>query len=227
MLAMTCVLGLSWGCNRSERGANDLIRFTPDDCGRPDGCDFGDTVGVGGVIAVRINGIGGHPTAGIDLVSEDPDIFDASPTGNIAGSPAWEIFGAAPGVARLIAVDTDDVEVDWIDVVVRSVDSLTTINTLGDAVGPDLTDPDFDEVWAVNADTSVVFWVQPVAADGTRLMGRYVYSATFDAGILDNLDSTDVSSGRLSWSVPPGSGDYQASFDNGQDNAIDVLFEAL
>jgi len=214
------------GCNESQRGANDLIRFTPDNCGRPDGCTFDDGIGVGGLIDVRISGIGSQPTAGLDLVSDDPNVFDVMPTADIGGESAWEIFAAAPGVARLVAVDTNDAEVDYIDVVVRSVDGLIMMNTLGDAVGPDTTDLDYDEVWAVNAQTDVVFWVQPVGTNATRVMGRYVYDVELDPGILDNLNNTTVSDGRLSWSVP-GSGDYVAIFDNGQDNVINVLFQAL
>ncbi|MBT8493888.1 MAG: hypothetical protein KJO07_12620 [Deltaproteobacteria bacterium] len=222
ILALTCLAPL--GCNQSETGAAGNIRFTPNNCGRPGGCDFNDGIAVGGLIDVTIDGIGGFPTAGLDLYSDDPNVFDVVPTADVASQPAWEIVANGDGIARLYAEDGVG-DVDFIEVDVRTVAGLTLINTIGNAVGPQDGAPDYDEIWTIQGGDALVFWVYPVDDLGINMMGRFEYTVTLDPDIEDNLDNLEPESGRLAWTAPLGSGAYEATFDNG-DDFIDVLFDA-
>src|SRR5688572_25180728 len=92
-------------CNTTTDGANGLVAFTPDNCSTQDlrGCDFEDSLGVGGSSYVQIEGIDGFSTAGVDLDTDDPNVLIVEPVGDVGGRPTWEITGTGPGVARIIA----------------------------------------------------------------------------------------------------------------------------
>lgn len=213
------------GCNQSETGAEGNIRFTPTNCGRASGCAFGDGIAAGARVDVTIDGIDGFPTAGVDLVSDDTTVFDVSPTNDIGQEPAWTIDATGDGITRLVAVDGDGNDVDFIEVDVRLAETLTLDNTLGNAVGPQDGGSDADELWTVQAGDTAVFYVQPVDSVGVHMMGRYTFSVLLDDGIADNLGGDAPETGRLEWNVPFASGtDYLATFDNG-DLILDVLFE--
>ena len=213
------------GCDTSSSGAEGVLFFTPTECGRV-GCNFNDSVGVGGALLVHISPRDSTvSTVGLDLESSDESIFTIQAVPDVGGEPTWEIIGQNDGVTSLTAFDTatgDDV--DFIAVVVQELDALSSRNVLGDAVGPDLNDQDFDEVWTINADQRVSFSIDPIVGN-TIAMGRYEYTATIDAAIDDGLvDSDSLSDGHLDFSVPVG--EHAASFVDNYGHTIDLLFVA-
>ncbi len=214
------------GCNTSQTGANGNILFTPDECGIVAGCDFADSVGVGGAINVQIAGIDGFATAGVTLDSDDPSVLSIDPIGDVGGKPAWEAVGQTAGVARIVAYDTNDVEVDFVEVGVQELAGLGLDNFVGDAVGP-TSDADYDEIWQVNADQNTSFYVLPLIGDGVPTMGRYTYTATIDSVLdSDQVAGSDPVNGYLYFNVP--AGDYAVTFENDYDPslALDVLIQA-
>lgn len=211
-------------CNTSQEGAEGNILFTPDDCGRAGGCNFDDSIGVGGVINVNIAGIEGFSTAGVTLEVDDPSVLQVTPIGDVAGRPTWELYAAGPGVARVLAIDANDDQVDFIEVGVQELSGLTLENFVGDAIGPS-EDVDYDEVWTVNADQSVSFFVTPTIGAGVPTMGRYTYVATVDAALTSYIMEPErLEEGYLYFNAPAGS--YAVSFDDDAGHYIDVLIIA-
>lgn len=210
------------GCNTSTEGANGNIVFTPMNCGRL-GCDFDDSIGVGGRLEVTIEGTEGVSTAGVTLDVDDPAVLSVTSIPDVGGRPAWELQGEGAGVAEILAIDADGFELDFLQVGVQELSGLAMTNVLGDAVGPD-TDLDFDEVWTVNADEAVSFQVTPLIGDGVPTMGVYTYTATIDAGMEVGLLDDDLSQGYLYFNVPEG--DYVVSFEDDYGNFLDVLIVA-
>ncbi len=209
-------------CDTSTAGANDVLLFTPRDCGRI-GCSFNLSIGTGGLVDVQIDPIGETSTAGITLFADPDFVLDVVPvTDN--GQPTWEMLGVSPGIARLIAIDTDGIEVDFLEVVVQDADGLELLPVLGDAVGPDTSNPSYDQVWTINADQAVSFNLAQ-SIGGETMMGRFVYTATIDQEISDGLINTnDVSEGVLHFQVPVGQ--YQATFASTSGLTFDALFDA-
>jgi hypothetical protein len=227
LIAISALMLTTAACNESQSGAEGNIRFTPDKCGRGDlgGCDFEDSVGTGGVINVYIEGISGFPTAGVDLVSGDTNVFTLSPTTSTGGRPTWELTAVGAGVARIIALDSSDNEVDFLEVSVQDVTGLTLENIVGDAVGPAAGDQESDEIWTINAAQQVSFYVRPTIGANVPTMGRFTYTATLDAPISDGLTgAADVGNGYLAFSVAAGA--HIATFDNGLGVVRDFKFEA-
>ena len=219
---------LAAGCNTSQEGAEGHILFTPDECGRIGGCDFEDSIGVGGAIHVNISGIDGFSTAGVTLESNDTAVLDVTAIGDVGGRPTWEVIGTGAGVARIVAYDASDVEVDFLEVGVQELSGLILENFIGDAVGP-TSDPDFDEIWSVNADQNTSFYVVPVIGSaGVPTMGVYEYIAVVDSIMNANLlAGADLGAGYLYFNVP--ANDYAVHFENAYDAtvAIDVLISAV
>ncbi len=220
LLALAALTAVA--CDVTTQGANGNVNFTPTECGRF-ACDFDDTIGVGGTIEVQIAGVDGVTTAGATLVSDDPSLLSVRPIGDIGGRPTWELQSLAAGVARLTVLDAIDDELDFIEVPMQEVAGLITNNVLGNAVGPS-SDASFDEIWTVNADESVSFQVTPVVGIDSEVMGRYVYTATIDAGLQAGLIDDDLSEGYLYFSVP--AGEYAASFVDDYGHFIDILIIA-
>jgi len=212
------------GCNTSQTGAEGLVRFTPDACDRAGtGCDFDDGVAVGGTLDVWITGTDGTSTAGFTLRSDDPAVITVTVVDDVAGRPTWELAGTGSGVARLIAVDADGADVDFIEVAVQELDGLRLVQTLGEAVGP-TSDGTYGEIWQVNANEETWFYVEPLVG-GERIMGILEYDVTIDADLEDNglAGGSDISGGLYKLDAP--AGDYALSVvaDNG--TALDVLFQ--
>ncbi len=216
--------GLATGCNVSTTGAEGNIQFTPDDCGRVGGCDFNDSIGVGGVVNVRIQGLDGFSTAGVTLDSDDPGVFTVTAIPD-QGGPIWEIYGAGSGVARLTAWDSTDTQVDYIDIGVQELTGLTMENIVGSAVGTPSEDPGYDEVWTVNADERVVLHVTPLIGDGVPTMGRYLYTPFIEDQAFDDYinDYELLDLGQLDFTAPPGF--YGISFADDFDNVISILID--
>lgn len=214
------------GCNESKTGANGNISFTPSDCGRTAaGCDFDDSVGVGGLINIQIAGLEGFSTAGVELASDDLSVLELTEVGDVGNRPTWTAVGVSPGVARVAALK-DGIEVDFVEVGVQQVTALGLDNFVGSAEGP-TSDADFDEIWQVTADVNTSFYVLPLIGDGVPTMGRYTYAATVDAGLAQGLvEGGDLENGYLYFNVP--AGDYTISFVNDYDPNlfIDVLIQA-
>ena len=222
LLAVATVAALfTTACNTSTDGANGYVTFTPSECGRFS-CDFDDSIGVGGTIEVQITGLEGVSTAGADLVSDDPEFLSVTPIAD-RGQPTWELQALAAGVARLTVLDPDDAVLDFIEVPIQELTGLIAENVLGDAVGP-ADDASFDEVWKVNADEGVSFQITPAIGIDAPAMGKYVYTATIDAGLEDGLVDNNLSGGYLYFNVP--AGQYAASFVNDFGHAIDLLIVA-
>ncbi|HTM23204.1 MAG TPA: hypothetical protein VL172_21935 [Kofleriaceae bacterium] len=216
------------GCNTTTEGANGNIAFTPDNCSTQDlrGCDFADSLGVGGKSFVQIEGVDGFSTAGVDLDTDDPDVLVVAPVADWGGRPTWEVTGTGPGVGRIVAYDPDQVQVDFVEVGVQLLSGLTTENFIGDAVGPD-ADPSYDEVWTINAGEQVSFYVTPLIGDGVPTMGRYQYDAVVDEVLFANQTTqSDPAGGYLDFTVP--AGEYPVTFENlfQQGLTLDVLFVA-
>jgi hypothetical protein len=163
-------------------------------------------------------------TVGLDLASRDQTVFTIDPVPDVGGEPTWELIGLADGVADLAAIDTNDEEIDFLEVDIRELTALGARNLIGDAVGPNLNDPDFDEVWIINADERVSFQLDPLIGDGVPTMGRYVYTATIDESIDDGLVTDGLSEGNIDFSVP--AGQHAASFVDDFGHGIDILFDA-
>lgn len=226
-LALLASLALAaTGCNETKTGANGNIAFTPSDCGRTaDGCDFEDSVAVGGLIHIQISGLEGFSTIGVDLASDDLSVLELSPMGDVGGRPTWSAVGISPGVARVAALK-DGIEVDFIEVGVQQVTALGLQNFVGDAVGP-TSDADFDEIWQVNGGQNTSFYVLPLIGEGVPTMGRFTYTPTLDSGLAAGLvDGGDLEAGYLYFNVPEG--DYTVSFVNDYDPNlfVDVLIQA-
>jgi hypothetical protein len=221
--ALALVLAAA-ACNTSQEGAEGNILFTPDECGRVGGCNFEDSIGVGGTINVNIMGLDGFSTAGVTLEVDDPGVLTVIPVGDVGGRPTWELQGIAPGVATLYAYDADDARADFIEIGVQELSGLTLENFVGDAVGP-ADDAGYDEVWTVNADQAVSFFVTPTIGDGIPTMGRYTYVATVDSALVPYLMQMDrLEEGYLYFDAPAGA--YEVSFDDGYGHYIDVLLIA-
>jgi hypothetical protein len=207
-------------CNTSQSGANNAIAFTPDNCGELGGCDFADSIGVGGKIDVTISGLNGTPTAGLDLASADTDVFDVAPTEDVGGEPAWEITAYSPGVARLAAIDGDGNEIDFIEVPVQEVTRLTMEPFAGDIVGPTEEDG-VDEVFTVNADALVSWSVRPIIAGDVTTMGRYTFANTQAVDLSQyETESSDPANGYLYVQLPVG--EYPITFELADDGEIYV-----
>lgn len=226
LIALSALM-LTAACNESQDGAEGNISFTPDKCGRGDlgGCDFMDSIATGGTINVYIDGIGGFPTAGVDLVSGDTGVFTLAPTQNTGAAPTWELTAVGPGVARIIALDSSDTEVDFLEVSVQDPTGMTLENIVGDAVGPAAGDNESDEIWTINANANVSFYVRPTIGANVPTMGRFVYTPTLDTEISTGLTSAaDPGNGYLAFTV--GAGDHIATFDNGAGLVRDFKFTA-
>jgi len=78
-------MALAAGCNTSTEGARGNVDFTPDECGRAGGCNFADTLGVGGITNVQIMGIEGFSTAGLDLASDNLEVLAVTPIADVGG----------------------------------------------------------------------------------------------------------------------------------------------
>lgn len=219
LLALTALAAIA--CDTSTDGANGNVAFTPTDCGRL-GCDFDDSIGVGGTIEVQIMGLEGISTAGADLISEDLELLSVRKVAD-RGQPTWELQSLAAGVAILTVLDSEGADLDFLEVPMQELTGLIGSNILGNAVGP-ADDVTFDEVWTVNADEAVSFQVTPVIGIDVPAMGKYVYTATIDAGLEEGLIEPNLSDGYLYFEVP--AGEYAASFEDDYGHFIDMLIIA-
>jgi hypothetical protein len=205
--ALVMVAALA-GCNESEDGAFDNVRFTPDDCGRVGtGCDFDDGLGAGGSVAVQVSGIDGFSTAGVDLASGTPDLLTVNRISDIGGAPAWELTGLAVGRARIEALQ-DGAEVDFLTVQVKSVVDLGVTAVLGEVAGG-AGNGELDAVYTVTADAPVSFAAQPLDDSGLVTMGRFLYEIEIDE-TLEILDGSDAEGGYLYFRAP--AGDHEVTF---------------
>jgi len=218
------------GCNTSTKGAQGNIVFTPSNCGLYLGCAVSDGLAVGGAAYLQISGTAGVSTAGVTLDVEDASVADIMPVADQGGEPTWEIVGLAPGVARVIAYDANDEQLDFVEIGVQTVTGLTLDSVLGTAVGPNLTDATYDQVWTVNADQNYAFRLRgyvgddPEAATG-EIMGRFVTTTTVDSGLVPYIDNvqSNLEEGHIRFNAP--AGDYQVDFDTGPDaGTLSVLF---
>lgn len=211
-------------CNESRSGANERVRFTPDECGNVN-CTFDDSIGVGGTISITIDGIDGFPTAGLDLASRDPDLFSVAPRSDIAGRPAWDLTAHAAGVGELVALDGSE-EIDFIEIPIQEVIALTMDPFAGDIVGPN-EEAGYDEAFTVNANEAVSWFVRPVVEGDAITMGRYSFETVLDAGAPSVVDheaaNSDRPNGYLYVTLP--AGDYPVRFELTDDP--DVFVEAI
>jgi hypothetical protein len=221
-LLALALAGALVACNASSEGGAGNLRFTPRDCGRL-GCDFADGIGVGGVLNVQIDRVGGGGTAGVELVSADPAALAVRPVVDVGGQPIWELEGLAAGRARLEAIGADDEVVDFLDVEVVPVVGLGLTLVLGEAEGPLIGDR-HDERWTIGAGQAVSFQVTPLVAGGEPTMGRYLYQFAFDALLEQALIDRNTERGYLYFQVP--AGEYAALVTDADDRSLRVLFVA-
>ncbi len=217
-------------CNTSTEGANGAVRFTPTNCGIVAGCDFAESIGVFGAIDVQIEGIDGFSTAGLDLASNDEDIFTVASVADVGGRPTWEIVVHDAGVARLTALTGSGGEVDFVEVSTQDVTNLALEEFVGDAVGP-TTEQGFDEAWTVTADELVSWYVRPRIAGDVPTMGRFSFETILDGGATwltgAEQEGSDRPNGYLYLRLPPG--DYPISFEltESQDTFVDAIIHAV
>jgi len=209
-------------CNQSRSGVNDLILFTPVECGQV-GCDLDDSVGVYGTISLQITGINGQSSAGLDLASRDPGVATVTRRDDVAGAPAWDLHAVRAGVADIAAVDVDGSEIDFVEVPVQDVVALTMVPFVGDIVGP-AAESGYDEAFTVNAGEDVSWYVRPLIAGDVTTMGRFSFETVLDAGaplITDfEASNSDRPNGYLF--VRLVAGDYPVRFELTEDGAIGV-----
>lgn len=209
-------------CNTSQTGANGAVAFTPVQCGELGGCDFADSIGVGGVINVTISGIDGTPTAGLDLASRDESRLAVEPGEDVGGEPSWLLTALAPGVAQLAAIDPDGQEVDFIEVPMQEVTRLTMVPFAGDQteLGPE---GDYDEAFQMMADTAASWSVRPVIAGDVTTMGRYAFTNIQGTPDLTQYEAanSDPANGYL-YVEHIGFGDYPIEFQLSIDGGIFV-----
>ena len=170
------------GCNESRPGANNLVAFTPLNCGISSpvaGCSFDNSLALWGEVDVQITGIDTFSVEGLDLRSGDPSILTVERTEPFGGQPTWKIHGNGEGVADLIAVD-GATDVDFTEVPVRAAQRLTLVKVLGEAVGP--TDEAGAQSWTVNAEAPVSFQARMLVDQSAELIGRMAYTFTLPPG---------------------------------------------
>lgn len=219
LAALTLALA---ACNQGRTGANDLIEFTPLECGNLLlGCDFDQSLALWADTYVQIAGVDDYPTAGLDLASRDPAVLVVSRVADVGGRPTWNLHGAGAGVAQLAAVDTGGAEIDFTEVAVRQAARLSLVRVLGDAVGPTVNGT--TEEWTVNAGQPVSLQARMIVDQSAVLMGRIGYTVTVPAGsrLLDSeLGGSDRDKGYLY--VQPPAGSYPFSFELAVDPTIKV-----
>ncbi len=211
LIAISALL-FTAACDTSAEGDQGNISFTPTECGRISGCNFDDSIGVGGSLAVQISGLAGASTAGLDVISDDPSRVTAVATSDIGGKPAWELVGVSAGAVRLIAVDASNTEVDSLTVGAQELTGMILDDFIGNAVQTTAS-ADVDETWRVVANEDTSFYVVPTIGTSVPTMGRFTYTATLDAEISTGLlNSADVGNGYLAFNVPAGT--YVVTFVN-------------
>lgn len=219
------------GCDKSTTGGEGNIIFTPTNCGLYLGCAFADGLAVGGATDIYIMGTEGVSTAGVTLEVEDPTVAEIVVVPDMGGRPTWELVGLSPGVARVIAYDANDEQIDFVEVGVQQVTALTLDSILGTAVGPS-DDPVYDEVYSVNADQNYAFRLRGFVgsdrdAPDSEIMGRFVVDTTVDPAMVGDVDPiSELEQGYIQFNVAPG--DYVLGFDAGPDaGSLSVLIQAL
>ncbi len=209
-LASTTVCSLAMlalaACNESRPGANNLIDFTPLECGNLLlGCTFDKSLALWANTDVQIAGIDGYPTAGLTLVSRDPSVLTVNAIPDVGGRPTWDLHAAGEGVATLAAVDADDNEIDFTEVAVRQAQRLSLVRVLGNAVGP--TQVGAVQEWTVTAEQPVSFQARMIVDESAELIGRIGYTTTFPEGsrlLASEIGGSDREKGYLYVSPPAG-----------------------
>jgi hypothetical protein len=206
-------------CNQSQAGVNERILFTPVQCGQPlDGCDFDDSVGLHGTISLQISGIDGQPTAGLDLASRDPSVAQVSRRADISNAPAWDLAALAPGVVDVAAIDSNGIEIDFVQVGVQEVVGLTMVPVDTSIVGPDVEEG-YDEAFTIKADLNASWLVRPLIAGDVTTMGRFAFTPVLDP-LATQVQGSDPDNGLLAIKVPAGT--YPVSFSLSADPAIAI-----
>lgn len=216
------VLATVAACNEPRTGANNLVAFTPLDCGNLLlGCSFDQSLALWADTDVQLAGIDGFSTAGLVLASKDPSVLTVNVLPDQGGRPTWGLHGAGEGVAVLSAIDSHGAEVDFTEVAVRAAERLSLTKVLGDAVGP--TVEGGAEVWTVNAEQPVSLQARMIVDQSAELIGRILYTVTVPGGsrLLDSeLGGSDREQGYLY--VQPPAGTYPFSFELAVDPRIKV-----
>jgi hypothetical protein len=212
-------------CDQSSAGDEGRIDFLPHSCGRI-GCDFADGVGVGGRVGVHIRRVDGESVIELEVRSLDPAVLAVTPIPDVAGQPTWEIAAVRAGVATIEVFDADgdgETVVDSLEVTVEELTGIGLVKFIGEAEGPE-PDDDVDEVWTIAAGEPTSFRVTPFVGDREPTMGRYLYEVEIDAEIRNGLIDSEVSDGRLYFSIL--AGDWSASWEDEQGRTLEVLLRA-
>lgn len=137
------------GCDSATSGALGRVSFTPEHCGLPFGfgCDFDRGVVDGSTVDIYIEGKEGFSSAGLDLVSETPQVAGLEVIADLDGRPAWRIRGLRAGRAEIAAIDRDDAVVDYLRFDVRTPNYGFHLDSSSSLEGPATNEPGYDEVW--------------------------------------------------------------------------------
>ncbi len=176
------------GCDRATSGALGRVSFTPEHCGLPFGfgCDFDRPVVSGSTVDLYIEGKDGFSSAGLDLVSETPDVASLEVIADLDGRPAWRVRGLSAGRANIAAVDRDDVTVDYLRFDVSDPNYSFHVDSSANLDGPDINQSGFDEVWQVRGNRVDVRVLSYEGDDA--MMGEL----TFDAMLSNEFSEVDL-----------------------------------
>ena len=178
-------------CDISSTGDNGELNFTPTECGVSLGCDFDDSIAVGGTLHVTVDG--GADTYQLD--SSDNDVVRI--TGDVR-SNRWELLGVGIGRADLIAYDDSGEAIDWLTVEVDAVDTLAFDRQWG-TVTEHAGDGEFDVIYTLKAGEEVGFDIRPMYRR-TELMGHMQFVSAITPELNSALDyRADLARGELSF----------------------------
>ena len=188
-------------CNSVETGANGLVQFTPDDCGRA-WCDLDDRLALGGLTDVSLDGVDGASVSDLHVETSAPWIADVVAD---AGTfePRATIEGTGLGFVDLLAVDDWGYVVDFYTIEVAAPDELA-VDVIGAAVDGPHPAEGVDDLYFVGADSRITIDVSALA-DGSELMGRLGYSVFLDQAMFAAVEpGDDITDGHFALRAPAG-----------------------
>jgi len=219
-------LALVAACDISQSGGNERLDFTPTECGyKLIGCNFADSIAVGGTIEVQITPRDGGTTTGLDLATDTPDLLAVEP---VPGSSprAWQLTALGAGVGRLAALDDGGAEIDFLEVPMQAAVGLGLDEAGGRADGP-TQEPGFDEVWTVDADRDAQFNVTARVGPGARAMGRFRYVPEPVGFILNYELDHHLEDGFIHFMLPEGDWSMTYRLEIAPTVEVGLLFHAV
>ncbi len=204
-MVVFCLAG-AVACDSSTPGTNDLIDFSPLDCGRI-GCSFDAPIATGSRLSLHISAPG-LKVRRLEVRSSDNQRLTVTPIVDIAGRPTWELHALAAGevtleVFRPSSAGDEESTIDQLTINVDDLTDLRLVHFLGSASGPNQADG-FDESWTVVANRPVSFRVTPFDNADNAMLGRFDYVVNLAPELTSGLIDSQVDEGRLYLRAPHG-----------------------